>query len=228
MEQRRYISLLIALSLSAAIAVVSLYLADVVGPPEGAFVPGSFVTHTAMLFLSLLAMKLMPGDGLSSFGLTLGTYRFSPKILLWAVPTAGLSVFGWLASRAGGVPSAVGDRTVLQSILFVWIYASVCEEVLTRGLLQTLLHRWAGARPPSGGWSAPVVLSGLFFGAMHLVLLRSMGPAALVPIVLATLLGFLAARYRASTGSVVPAIIVHVLFNVGGMLPGWILRSVVQ
>lgn len=108
-------------------------------------------------------------------------------------------------------------------MVFVWVYASVCEEVLTRGLLQSSIGSWGGGSGTSSGFSVPVVVSGLFFGAMHLVLIESMGSVAVVPIVLATLLGFLAAHYRETTGSLIPAIIVHVLFNVGGMLPGWVI-----
>jgi membrane protease YdiL (CAAX protease family) len=59
----------------------------------------------------------------------------------------------------------------------------------------------------------------LFFGFMHFVLIKSMGPAAIPVILLAVVLGLVAARYRERTGSLLPAIIVHALFNIGGMLP---------
>jgi membrane protease YdiL (CAAX protease family) len=65
----------------------------------------------------------------------------------------------------------------------------------------------------------PVLVSGLFFGSMHIVLVKSMGLAAIPIIVLAVFLGLVAARYRERMGSLLPAIIVHALFNVGGMLP---------
>jgi len=57
---------------------------------------------------------------------------------------------------------------------------------------------------------------------MHVVLIPSMGAAAVAPIVMATFLGLVAAAYRQATGSLVPAVLVHALFNVGGMLPQWI------
>jgi membrane protease YdiL (CAAX protease family) len=38
---------------------------------------------------------------------------------------------------------------------------------------------------------------------------------------MATFLGLVAARYREKTGSLLPAIIVHALFNIGSMLPLW-------
>lgn len=119
--------------------------------------------------------------------------------------------------------SVVTAQTKLQLVLFVWLYASVCEEVLTRGLLQSLV---AGTGRESAGTKralTPVPVSAGFFGAMHLVLNGSMGPAAVVPILLATRPGFAAGRYRQSTGSLIPAVMIHLLFNIGGMLPGWLI-----
>jgi membrane protease YdiL (CAAX protease family) len=70
----------------------------------------------------------------------------------------------------------------------------------------------------------PVLVSALFFGSMHIVLVKSMGPAAVPVILMAVFLGLIAARYRERTGSLLPAIIVHALFNIGGMLPLWVIQ----
>jgi membrane protease YdiL (CAAX protease family) len=211
------------LVVSAGIALLALYSGARAPLPEAGFVPSSFVTHTVMLGLSLLVMWRFSGGRLADFGFTRGTYRFRPTILLWVLPTAVLSLLSTLAPGGGANPDVLGARSELQLVLFTWIYASVCEEVLTRGLLQTLISDDSKAADRRAIFNMPVVVSALFFGAMHLVLIDSMGPFAVVPIVLATLLGLLAARYRQVTGSLVPAIIVHALFNIGGMLPGWIL-----
>jgi membrane protease YdiL (CAAX protease family) len=117
------------------------------------------------------------------------------------------------------------EFTKSQIVVFVWIYASVSEELLTRGLLQTLLS--GNARVGAGTsrkLSTPVIVSALFFGAMHLVLVKSMGPLAIPVILLAVFLGLVAARYRERTGSLLPAIIVHALFNIGGTLPVWLIQ----
>lgn len=224
MIKSRPLRIVFALGLSAAVALIALYLGQVVPVPSGGFLPTSFITHSAMLLLSIFIIWILSGRRPGLYGFTRGTYRFRPTILLWALPTAVLSILGMLATGGPDAAAASDGRTELQLVLFVWIYASICEEALTRGLLQTLLSGDSGAGVRRRRWSMPVVLSGLFFGLMHLVLIDSMGPAAVVPIVLATLLGFLAARYRETTGSLIPAIIVHALFNVGGMLPGWIVR----
>ena len=223
MTRSRWIEVVRGIAISAVIALGALYLGWLAKLPEDGFVPGSFVSHSAMLVASVAIIRLWPGRRFADFGFTRGTYRFHPRILLWVLPTAMLSLMSSLAPTPEGAESAVTGRTELQLVLFVWFYASICEEVLTRGLLQSLL---AGPGPGQGvrpRFSMPVLVSGLFFGTMHLVLIESMGPSAAVPIVLATLLGFLAARYRETTGSLIPAIIVHALFNVGGMLPGWVI-----
>ena len=126
--------------------------------------------------------------------------------------------------RGAGIRGAgpAAGFTKLQIIVFVWIYASICEETLVRGLLQTLLSRTANAGAAIRHWlSMPVVVSGLFFGAMHLVLVKQIGAKAVPVILLAICLGLIAAHYREKTGSLLPAFIVHALFNIGGTLPMW-------
>jgi membrane protease YdiL (CAAX protease family) len=225
MNVSRPLRVVLALGLTAAIALVAMFSGIVLPIEPGGPVPGSFVTHSIMLGISLVLMWVLSRGRLALFGLTRGSYRLRPTILLWALPTAAFSVLAALAQTEGRPPSAVGDLGRLQTVIFVWIYAGISEEVLTRGLLQTLLAGMPDTDAEKRGFSMPVVLSALFFGAMHLVLIRRMGPAAVAPIVMATFLGFVAARYRQSTGSLIPAVIVHALFNVGGMLPMWIIAS---
>ena len=57
------------------------------------------------------------------------------------------------------------------------------------------------------------------------LLALALAAAVAVPVILlAMLLGLVAARYRERTGSLLPAIIVHALFNIGGMLPLWVIQ----
>jgi len=213
-----------ALALSAVVALAALYSTKLVDFPAGSFFPSSFITHSIMLVCSIGILWVATKGKLALGGFTWGSYRFSPRILAWVLPTATLSTLSvFLAPAEEAAKGPADDFTKLQVILFVWIYASICEEVLTRGLLQTLLSGGGSldsARPRR--LSMPVVLSALFFGAMHIVLVRSMGPAAIPVIVLATFLGLVAARYRERTGSLIPAVMVHMLFNIGGMLPLWV------
>ena len=133
-----------------------------------------------------------------------------------------------LAPGAGKAPAPFAMLSEVQIVVFVWIYSSVCEEVLTRGLLQTLVSPHTPTPSTRIVLTTPIVVSALFFAAMHLVLVPSMGPAAAVPIVLALCLGLVAGYYRQVSGSLVPAILVHALFNIGGTLPLWIATWAIQ
>ena len=79
-----------------------------------------------------------------------------------AVPTGGTSH----GAANGSIESPTGV------ILTAWIYASICEEVFTRGLL-----------------------------------------------LLVGILGVIAGNYREKTGSLIPAILIHSFFEIGGTLP---------
>lgn len=214
----------LALALAAAVCLAAMYAGRIVRLPLASFFPSSFVTHSLMLALSIAAMLLISKGRLDLYGFTKGAYKFSPRIFLWVLPMAVLSTVQAVASHGQGTGGPPGF-TKLQLVVFVWVYASICEETLTRGLLQTLLSRNSRVEAASPRrLSMPVVVSGLFFGAMHIVLVKSMGLAAVPLILLVTFLGLVAARYREKTGSLLPAIIVHALFNIGGMLPLWVIQ----
>lgn len=221
----RLFKTILAIALAAVIALVALYAVKIVAIPPAGFFPPSFVTHSVMLVLSIAAMWLLSMGRLERYGLSKATYKFNPRILAWVLPTAVLAIISAFASPAGQGTDVSGDLTKPQIIVFVWIYASICEEFLTRGLLQTLLAgNSQGKIPAPHGLSMPVLVSGLFFGCMHIVLVQSMGPSAIPVILLAVFLGLIAARYREKTGSLLPAIITHALFNIGGTLPLWIIQ----
>ena len=214
-----------ALILAAGVALAAMYAPRLVVVSLASFLPPSFVTHTVMFVLSIAAMWLLSKGRLDLYGITTGTYQFSPHIVMWVLPTGVLSLASTIASPGGQRTGFPIELTKYQIIVFVWVYASICEELLTRGLLQMLLggNSRDGAGAPRK-LSMPVIVSALFFGAMHLVLVKSMGLAAVPVILLTVFLGLVAARYRERTGSLLPAIIVHALFNIGGTLPLWVIQ----
>jgi membrane protease YdiL (CAAX protease family) len=216
----------IALAMGVAVAVIAMASPPLLRMAKDNWLPPSFVTHTLMLIISVLLMALLSKGRLSSYGFTRGSFRMTPTIILWMIPTSFLSVLQFVAMKSGGPTSDMFNLSRAQVILFVWIYASTCEEVFVRGLLQgylfplgqykvTLFRQWP--------LSVPVLFGGLFFGAMHIVLWPKMGPLAIMPMSLATGLGIVAGYYREKTGSLFPAILIHGLFNIGGSLPQWVL-----
>jgi membrane protease YdiL (CAAX protease family) len=227
MEQTKSPSLLrlpLALVMGLAISMVALGLPRILGA-TGASPSwlGAFVTHSCMWILSIVVILLLNRGSLASYGFTKGGFRFGGRIFLWAIPTAVLSVMGFIASRAGAPVKPGLGYSPLESIIFVWIYATCAEEIFTRGLLQGYLSplvKYGINLSKRLRLSLPVLFSGLYFGLMHIVAVDRMGPAV---IVFTTALGLVAGYYREKTGSLIPAIIIHALFNVGGMLPMWIL-----
>jgi membrane protease YdiL (CAAX protease family) len=144
-------------------------------------------------------------------------------LLLWVLPTAILTIMQLAVSR--GRPSdAPHQFSPVQTVLRIWIVASIAEEVLTRGLIQGLLAPLSttGFRIGAELVSVSILLAALAFAAMHFVLVRKMGAKAVPVIVLAFLLGCVTGVYRQTTGSLIPAVIVHMLFNVGGTIPLWL------
>jgi membrane protease YdiL (CAAX protease family) len=221
---RSLVRLPFALIMGLAISAVTLAVPRLLGATQtGPVWPGAFVTHSCMWTLSLLAILLLNRGSLTSYGFTKGSFRLGGKIFLWVIPTAVLSVLGFVATRMGAPAKPGLGFSPLQSIVFVWIYASTAEEIFTRGLLQSYLSPLMGYGinlSKKLRLSLPVLFSGLYFGLMHVVAMHKMGPPV---IVLTALLGLVAGYHREKTGSLIPAIIIHALFNVGGMLPMWLL-----
>jgi membrane protease YdiL (CAAX protease family) len=189
-------------------------------------IPPSFVTHTILLICSLgLAAQLSRGN-LPSFGFTKGQFRFRPRLLLWALPTAAIATIQSVASHSPSAPQQFGLRSPLAVVLLIWIYASVCEEVFMCGLYQSWLsvlaeYKIRVCRQTHLG--VPVLLSALLFGGMHAILWPQIGSQALPIMLFALILGIVAGHYREKTKSLAPAILIHALFNIGGSLPTWIL-----
>jgi len=218
-----------ALLMGLAISIVSLKAPGVFQLTE-ASPPwlGAFVTHSVMWILSVLVILVLLRGRLRDYGFTKGEFRLTPGILLWVIPMAVLSVIGFFATRGGAEVKGGLGLSPLQSIIFVWFYASTCEEIFTRGLLQSYLSpltRYGIQLSRKLRLSLPVLFSGLYFGLMHIVAIDKMGPPV---IVLTSFLGIVAGYYREKTGSLIPAIIIHALFNVGGMLSMWLLTWLVQ
>jgi membrane protease YdiL (CAAX protease family) len=181
-----------------------------------------------MWVLSILMIAILAKGDFRRYGFTKGTYRFTPKIFLWVIPTSVLSIMGYVAFRWLEAASELPEFSYLRDVLFVWAYASISEEIFTRGLLLgfvgdlrnygiNLLGRWR--------LSVPVLFSAFYFGGMHIVRRGTMGSGVVSVIVLASLLGLVTGYYRERTGSLIPAVIIHALFNIGGMLPMWLLST---
>jgi membrane protease YdiL (CAAX protease family) len=227
MQERRtgaIVRLPMALVLGLVISFVSLKIRHLFPITESS--PewlGAFITHSFMCVISILIIIILTKGKPAEYGFSKGSFRLNGRILLWVIPMAILSVAGFFALRSGAAGKPGLEFNPLQTVIFVWIYASAAEEIFTRGLLQGYLSplgRYGINLSKRLRLSLPVLFSGLYFGLMHIVAIDKMGPPV---ILLTTFLGIVAGYYREKTGSLMPAIIIHALFNIGGTLPMWIL-----
>lgn len=184
--------------------------------------PKAAWSSQALLKLSLVAVVLLvakaegwPAAALGFRGNLKGAGRYSlVALLLGALATNASIVTGNL-----GMAKIVGQMSLPSLILWVWIVSSTSEEIFCRGWFQAHLEKHA----PSPTDPARVLLpSAMLFGGLHVTLLLAgagIGTTALI-VTFATILGYLVALVRGQTGSLYPAIAVHVAFNVGGVIGG--------
>jgi membrane protease YdiL (CAAX protease family) len=172
----------------------------------------------SMLIFILLMIALSRGK-ISSYGM-----KITRNIQLKRITILGLGV-GIATTLIGllfpfGENPAVADFSFIQIVIFVWIYASISEEFLTRGLIQSYLEPLTkyGFTVFKLRISLPVLISAAIFALIHMGLLSTgMGIYSVLYIVLfAFIVGLIAAFYREKTGSIIPAIIVHTFANIGG------------
>ena len=185
---------------------------------------GVFINYAAMLAVALILILASSMGDPSAFGFT------RPRVgggygagITWGLVLGLIASFLNLASGEGRVAPLEG-LSFLQIVLLVWVLASVAEELLVRGYVQSYLEPLAhkGFHVFKLRLSLPVILSALFFAAMHLILLTTGTPTltVYVVVVFAFFLGLVAAYQRERTRSVLPAIAAHVSFNIGGVLGG--------
>jgi membrane protease YdiL (CAAX protease family) len=160
----------------------------------------------------LIAVSRRPA---AEFGFRRGHGPSAGLITMAVVLGALMSVLVLIAGLEG-LQRLMKGHTFLQIVLAIWIWSSVVEEIFVRGWLQTTLES-RGASP-----RAQILLSGAFFGAIHLSLLvLGVHAATVAVIVIATfLLGLICATLRQRTGSLVAPIVAHIGFNVGGAIGG--------
>jgi membrane protease YdiL (CAAX protease family) len=177
-----------------------------------------------MVFLITIVLILSAGK-ISKYG-----FKIAVKIRL--LPTAAVCLIaGALATLTGHFTGGGGldfakEFTFLQVIVFIWIFRSIIEESIFRGLVQSFLEPLGPAGLKVSRWylSLPVIIGAVSFALVHLMLL-TLGTdlsTVLTIVAFALLLGLIAGYCREKSGSLLPAIIVHALFNVGGTGAGYL------
>lgn len=217
-------SIIYGLLLTSIIFVVASLLGQRIGLGVD-FIPYTFVTHTAMLVLAVLAIAAFQKSV---------DYKFSiPKFKKILRPV----LFGVLAQIVVNVPFSIITMALngeveshpafdvmspLQVFVFVFIYASIAEELLFRGFLQNMLKPLStkGIIIFKRFLSVPVIISAVAFGLAHTILFTAgVGIAFVVRVVVFTMvLGLLAGYYQEKFNNNAFAIIVHMAGNALGLI----------
>jgi len=195
------IALLVAVYLPAFGAV------SLLRPPVQTAVP--LIIGISLAIALLLIIKLAHGaSGIARFGFRAATSRHIGLAVQLGAPLALLAgVLGHLFPSK--TPIDTSGLPLWMLCLYFGAGASIQEEVIFRGLLQTFLEeRWKRTFLCFGvPVSAAVVFASLLFGVSHF-------ESGLVVAAAAIVLGLVAGELRRRSGSLLPAVIVHALFNV--------------
>lgn len=188
---------------------------------------GSYATlldHGPMLLFSVLAICIF--KDCVPFHVSWPRLKTIIKpILLAIVLTLVINVlFNVIIMASGGkvVTHPVAARMNFgQTFLLVFLLASIAEEFLCRGFLQNALStlKDKGIKVFGIRLSLPVIISAVFFGLMHLILLMSHPGFAFVARILTftTVLGLLAGYYQEKYDNFSYAVIVHMAGNLLGL-----------
>lgn len=171
-----------------------------------------FIVKTILLVFAATAMTLSRRSfKLFGFKRPVGV-RWNKVVGIGAL-LGGLATTLILVTPATGMPN-LQRFGLVGLIASIWFYSSVTEEVFVRGWLQTSL--------PASPQHSPVLVSGLFFGSMHLSLIAAGADLLTVAIIvlMTTCLGLQAASLRKRHASLSPPIVAHISFNVGGLATG--------
>ena len=204
-------ALFLAIGLLAAVYVPTFIVVSLIHPPIVVAIPLVIVSSLVVGLVLIHALSRRSG-GLAAYGFRATTPRFAGLALLIGVP---FSVLATVASHAFPVQSPIDTSAfpLWMLALYFGIGAPIQEEVIFRGLLQSFVQeRWAHVFDVAGVTaSVSVIFAALLFGIVHL----GSGTAVLLS---AIVLGLIAGELRRRSGSLIPAVIVHALFNVPGML----------
>jgi membrane protease YdiL (CAAX protease family) len=225
---RILLSCLLGLSVLAVSGIVSSI--DILAGLKKSY-PWLPVTHTVMLISSFILIWLLSKGEILRYGLkTIEIRKLKQPLLVGSIAGIILTGLGALLPLKGF--ETVGEFSLVQIVIFVWLYASISEEFLTRGLVQGFLSPLIKYRIKISKFhiSLPILVSALFFGAMHLGLLAMNEDkfTVFIVVLLATFLGIIAGYFREVTGSIIPAVVVHMLFNIWGTVIGAIEKLIIK
>jgi len=186
-----------------------------------------------MLLLSILGIIAMKRS--LTYQLSLPKLKLVFKPIIYAIViTIVVNILMTIITKVAGGKiephPLLAQLTPLQVFIFVFIYASIAEELLFRGFLLNLLEplRKTGITILKIRLSLPVIISALMFGLAHLCLITTdIDFFFTLRIVIFTMsLGLIAGYYQEKYNNNTYAIIVHMSGNLLALLGALISQNV--
>lgn len=200
------------LLLFLAVYVPSFILVRILQPSITWTVLLVIITSCSFAILIIAIFLTRHGWQRRDFGLVVTDKKF----LIWAFALG--AVLGLIVVLIEHVFHIEGPQTFetfsfWQIVLLFWIGASVQEEIIFRNLIQSVVARALTNIGTStwGPMSAAAVITAILFALVHIPMGIFTACAALVA-------GVLAGELRARSGSILPAIIVHAMLNITGII----------
>ena len=201
------------------------------------FIPQSFLMHTTILVFSIIAMYIFTKNGILKLQfqkVKFKYYIYGGLIAILAfiianiLATVILIIIKIPIDPSGNGLTVISGMSTLQIFLFIFLYASICEEFLFRGFVQNFFEplKSIGIRISKNVFiSLPVILSGILFGLSHLILLASetSGPIIFSIVIMTTMVGFVAGYFQEKHKNILPAIIIHMTANLPGLIMSFVL-----
>jgi membrane protease YdiL (CAAX protease family) len=186
-------------------------------------IPRLVIVQFSMLFLTFLTILILGKGHISVYGFQKPrNIKWARMIVIALALGVGQTLIAVLLGSRG--MSGLNKLSFVQILLIVLILASVTEEMLCRGLIQSYLAPLNAIKVKllMVEFDVPTVIGALFFGAMHIIVLISGTDlmTSVIVIIFAFLLGLLAGYNRAQSQSLVPAIVLHATANIGGVIGG--------
>lgn len=189
------------------------------------YVPNSFVTHSLMLILSIFIIYIF--KKYVNYKISVPKFKqilrpIALGILTTIVVNISITIVTKILGDEIESHPVVMNMSPLQVFIFIFIYASIAEELLFRGFLLNVLKplNMKGISILKHKISVPVIISAFAFGLGHLILITSgVGGMFLLRIVVfTTILGLIAGYYQEKYDNNALAIIVHMSGNSIGVI----------
>jgi membrane protease YdiL (CAAX protease family) len=200
-----------ALSLLIAVYVPAFAATSLIRPALPVAI-SLIIGISLIVALALIGWLSRRGIGTAAFGFALPPVRSMIPAMVIGLPLA-FAAACLAAAFPSPSPIDVASLPRWQQVLLFVIAAPVQEEIIFRGLIQSYLQRrWPGAVAlRSARLSTAVLCTAVLFAIVHV-------GSGFATVAGALVLSVAAGEMRLRTGSLLPAVVVHSLFNVASML----------